>query len=111
MTADGTRVEVAANAGSVEDVRRAVAAGADGIGLLRTEFVFLSAQSMPTEAEQEAVYRDIARILDGRPLIVRTLDVGADKSLPYLPRAAEPGSREEPQALVDDIRTFFRTLR
>jgi phosphocarrier protein FPr len=90
VTADGTRVEVAANAGSVEDVRRAVAAGADGIGLLRTEFVFLSAQSMPTEAEQEAVYRDIARILDGRPLIVRTLDVGADKSLPYLPRAAEP---------------------
>jgi phosphocarrier protein FPr len=90
VTADGTRVEVAANAGSAEDVRRAVAAGADGIGLLRTEFVFMSARSMPTEAEQEAVYRDIARILDGRPLIVRTLDVGADKPLSYLPREAEP---------------------
>jgi multiphosphoryl transfer protein len=90
VTADGTRVEVAANAGSIEDVSRAVAAGADGIGLLRTEFVFLSAQSMPTEAEQEAVYRAIARILDGRPLIVRTLDVGADKPLPYLPRETEP---------------------
>ena len=90
VTADGTRVEVAANAGSAEDVRRAVAAGADGIGLLRTEFVFMSARSMPTEDEQEAVYRDIARILDGRPLIVRTLDVGADKPLSYLPREAEP---------------------
>ena len=90
VTADGTRVEVAANAGSAEDVRRAVAAGADGIGLLRTEFVFLSAGHMPTEQEQEAVYRDIARILDGLPLIVRTLDVGADKPLPYLPRDAEP---------------------
>jgi multiphosphoryl transfer protein len=90
VTADGTRVEVAANAGSAEDVRRAVAAGADGIGLLRTEFVFLSAERMPTEQEQEAVYRDIAQILDGRPLIVRTLDVGADKPLPYLPRDVEP---------------------
>ena len=90
VTADGTRVEVAANAGSAEDVRRAVAAGADGIGLLRTEFVFLSAGHMPTEQEQQAVYRDIARILDGLPLIVRTLDVGADKPLPYLPRDAEP---------------------
>jgi multiphosphoryl transfer protein len=90
VTRDGTRVEVAANAGSAEDVRRAMAAGADGIGLLRTEFVFMSAERMPTEQEQEAVYRDIARILDGRPLIVRTLDVGADKPLPYLPRDAEP---------------------
>jgi phosphocarrier protein FPr len=90
VTVDGARVEVAANAGSAEDVRRAVAAGADGIGLLRTEFVFLSAERMPTEQEQEAVYRDIAQILDGRPLIIRTLDVGADKPLPYLPRDAEP---------------------
>ena len=90
VTRDGTKVEVAANAGSAEDVRRAVAAGADGIGLLRTEFVFMSAERMPTEQEQEAVYRDIARILDGLPLIVRTLDVGADKPLPYLPRDAEP---------------------
>ncbi|HLI42058.1 MAG TPA: phosphoenolpyruvate--protein phosphotransferase [Streptosporangiaceae bacterium] len=90
VTADGTRVEVAANAGSVDDARRAVAAGADGIGLLRTEFVFLSAAAMPTEQDQEAVYREIAGILDGRPLIVRTLDVGADKPLPYLPREPEP---------------------
>lgn len=90
VTADGTRIEVAANAGSADDVRRAVAAGADGIGLLRTEFVFLSTASMPTEDEQAAVYADIAEMLGDRPLIIRTLDVGADKPLPYLPRDAEP---------------------
>ena len=83
-------IEVAANAGSPEDVRHAVQEGADGIGLLRTEFLFLGASSMPTEAEQAAVYADLAGILAGRPMIVRTLDVGADKPLPYLPREAEP---------------------
>jgi multiphosphoryl transfer protein len=90
VTADGTMIEVAANAGSPEDVRHAVQEGADGIGLLRTEFLFLGASSMPTEAEQAAVYADLAGILDGRPMIVRTLDVGADKPLRYLPREAEP---------------------
>ena len=90
VTADGTRIEVAANAGSPEDVRHAVDAGADGIGLLRTEFLFLDAPRMPTEAEQAAVYADLAGILAGRPMIVRTMDVGADKPLPYLPRDAEP---------------------
>jgi multiphosphoryl transfer protein len=90
VTVDGTRIEVAANAGSAQDVRHAVEAGADGIGLLRTEFLFLTASSMPTEAEQAAVYADMARVLAGRPMIIRTLDVGADKPLPYLPRDAEP---------------------
>ena len=90
VTADGTRIEVAANAGSPEDVRHAVDAGADGIGLLRTEFLFLAASSMPTEAEQAAVYADLAEVLAGRPMIIRTMDVGADKPLPYLPRDAEP---------------------
>jgi multiphosphoryl transfer protein len=90
VTADGTRIEVAANAGSPEDVRHAVEAGADGIGLLRTEFLFLDAPSMPTEAEQAAVYAGLAAVLAGRPMIVRTMDVGADKPLPYLPRDAEP---------------------
>jgi multiphosphoryl transfer protein len=90
VTADGTKIEVAANAGSPEDVRHAVEAGADGIGLLRTEFLFLTAASLPTEAEQAAVYADLAGVLAGRPMIIRTMDVGADKPLPYLPRDAEP---------------------
>jgi multiphosphoryl transfer protein len=90
VTVDGIAIEVAANAGSPEDVRHAVEAGADGIGLLRTEFLFLDAPSMPTEAEQAAVYTDLAQALAGRPMIIRTLDVGADKPLRYLPRDAEP---------------------
>ncbi len=90
VTRDGTVIEVAANAGSAADVRQAVAAGADGIGLLRTEFVFLNAAAMPAQAEQEAVYREIAQLLAGRPLIIRTLDVGADKPLAWLPRDPEP---------------------
>jgi phosphoenolpyruvate-protein phosphotransferase/dihydroxyacetone kinase phosphotransfer subunit len=89
VTIDGTRIEVAANAGSIEDAERAAAIGADGIGLLRTEFIFMDAEAMPTEAQQEAVYRRIAETLAGRPVVVRTLDVGADKPLPYLSRPPE----------------------
>jgi phosphoenolpyruvate-protein phosphotransferase/dihydroxyacetone kinase phosphotransfer subunit len=89
VTLDGARIEVAANVGSLEETEVAVAAGADGIGLLRTEFLFLDREAMPDEEEQEAAYRRVADVLAGRPLIVRTLDVGADKPLPYLPRAEE----------------------
>ncbi len=118
VTLDGTTVEVAANAGSVADVRRAVAAGADGIGLLRTEFLFLSAERMPSEEEQAAVYAEIAGILAGRPLIVRTLDVGADKPLPYLPREDEPNPQlgrrgirlglARPDVLLAQVRAVLR---
>jgi phosphocarrier protein FPr len=73
-----------ANVGGPGDVLAAVAAGADGIGLLRTEFLFLAADHLPTEDEQETVYRAVAEGLGGRPLTLRTLDVGADKQLPYL---------------------------
>ena len=63
----------------------AVAAGAEGCGLLRTEFLFLDRESPPSEGEQEKAYRAIANALDGRPLVVRTLDIGADKPARYLP--------------------------
>jgi multiphosphoryl transfer protein len=89
QTQDGQRIEVVANVGSPEDVDAAVANGAEGVGLLRTEFLFLDRDSVPTEDEQYAAYTDIADRLQGRPLILRTLDVGADKPLPYLPRRAE----------------------
>jgi len=88
-TRDGTIVEVAANIGSVEDAVRAVAAGADGVGLLRTEFLFLERATMPTEDEQFATLSAIAGALGDRPLTIRTLDVGADKPLPYLRQAPE----------------------
>jgi multiphosphoryl transfer protein len=92
VTRDGTRIEVLANAGQPQDVAAAVAEGAEGVGLLRTEFLFLGREAMPTEDEQEVAYRDAARTLDGRPLILRTLDVGGDKPLPYLamPQEANP---------------------
>jgi phosphoenolpyruvate-protein phosphotransferase/dihydroxyacetone kinase phosphotransfer subunit len=89
QTRDGRRIEVVGNVGSPEDVDAAVASGAEGVGLLRTEFLFLERDSLPTEDEQYAAYADMAERLQGRPLILRTLDVGADKPLPYLPRRAE----------------------
>ena len=84
-TKDGVRIEIAANLGSVADAEKAVAAGAEGCGLLRTEFLFLERQSPPDEAEQAEVYGAIARALDGRPLVIRTLDIGGDKPAAYLP--------------------------
>ena len=88
-TQDGRRIEVVANVGAPDDVDAAVANGAEGVGLLRTEFLFLERDSLPTEDEQYAAYADMAGRLEGRPLILRTLDVGADKPLPYVPRRAE----------------------
>lgn len=84
ITSDGRRVRVFANIGSVADVQVAVSNGAEGVGLLRTEFLYLGRTCPPTEEEQLAVYQTIAQVLDQRPLIIRTLDVGGDKPLPYL---------------------------
>ncbi|MHB8323262.1 MAG: phosphoenolpyruvate--protein phosphotransferase [Candidatus Dormibacteria bacterium] len=89
VTRDGVTIEVAANIGSVADARAAAEAGADGVGLLRTEFLFQGAEAMPDEDAQVAIYEAIASALQGRPLTIRTLDVGADKPLAYLPRPRE----------------------
>jgi phosphoenolpyruvate-protein phosphotransferase len=84
-TSDGVRIEVLANVGSVAEAETAVRNGAEGCGLLRTEFLFLERQSPPDETEQAAEYQRIATALDGRPLTLRTLDIGGDKPIPYLP--------------------------
>jgi phosphocarrier protein FPr/phosphocarrier protein len=89
VTTDGTRIEVVVNLGSADDARAAVAEGAEGCGLLRTEFLFLDRATPPDEDEQLAAYQAIADALGERPLIVRTLDIGADKPAPYLTIAAE----------------------
>lgn len=82
---DGARVEVFANLATIDDAHEAVANGAEGCGLLRTEFLFAEASQAPSEAEQEQVYKQYADILEGRPLIIRTIDVGGDKPIAYLP--------------------------
>jgi phosphocarrier protein FPr/phosphocarrier protein len=88
-TIDGTRIEVAVNLGSPADARAAVAQGAEGCGLLRTEFLFLDRATAPDEDEQLEAYQAVADALGDRPMIVRTLDIGADKPAPYLTLAAE----------------------
>jgi multiphosphoryl transfer protein len=88
-TADGQRVEIAANIGSPKDVTTALAYGAEGVGLFRTEFLFLNRDEAPGEDEQFAAYRAAADALGDRPLIIRTLDIGGDKPLPYLSQRSE----------------------
>lgn len=89
ITTDQHQVEIAANLGKVDDTLKAVKYGAEAIGLLRTELVFMSHNSAPNEQTQEKDYRVVLDGLAGRPLVVRTLDVGGDKPLPYLPIAEE----------------------
>lgn len=83
-SADGRRIEVGANVGTVEEARSAFENGAEGIGLFRTELMFLDRDEPPTEEEQYEILAETARLAEGRPVIVRTLDVGADKPLAWL---------------------------
>jgi phosphocarrier protein FPr len=89
VTQDGHRVEIVANIGGVMESQQAAERGAEGVGLLRTEFLFLERANAPTEDEQFEAYRDIAHGIGGQPVIVRTLDIGGDKPIPYLPLPAE----------------------
>lgn len=89
VSVDGVEVIVAANVGSVDDAEAGSAGGADGSGLVRTEFLFLGRDDAPGVDEQVAVYRSIAAALGGRRITLRTLDVGGDKPLPYAPQSPE----------------------
>lgn len=84
ITRDGLRVEVVANIGNVEGARAALDAGAEGVGLLRTEFLYLERNHLPDEEEQYRAYRAIVDVFGDLPVILRTLDIGGDKELPYL---------------------------
>jgi phosphocarrier protein FPr/phosphocarrier protein len=103
-TADGARIEVFANVGALADAEPAVNNGAEGCGLLRTEFLFLDRATPPSEDEQAGAYQAIAAALAPRPVIVRTLDVGGDKPAPYLDLAAE----ENPALGVRGLRVGLR---
>ena len=84
LTTDGARVEVVANISDVAEAVAAVEAGAEGVGLLRTEFLFVNRDHPPSEEEQVAIYSAMLGALNGLPIIIRTLDVGGDKEIPYL---------------------------
>ncbi len=81
-TRDGRRIEVAANLGSPKEAADALSWGAEGVGLFRTEFLFMERDELPTEEEQYGVYREVAEAFGERPVIIRTIDVGGDKELP-----------------------------
>lgn len=84
VTRDGRKVMLAANIGNADEAAKAVKAGAEGIGLFRTEFLFMNKQALPTEEEQYNEYKKAAVVLDGRQLTIRTLDIGGDKDIPYM---------------------------
>jgi phosphocarrier protein FPr len=92
ITQDNHPIEIAANAGNVQDAQAAIKNGAEAIGLLRTEFLFLTRSTPPDESEQFDVLAQIGHTMGDRPVIIRTLDVGGDKNLPYidLPEEANP---------------------
>lgn len=89
ITTDGRRVEVAANISDPAEAVQAVDAGGEGVGLMRTEFLFLQRDLPPDEEEQFAAYRTMVRAMNGLPIILRTLDIGGDKNVPYLRMPAE----------------------
>jgi phosphoenolpyruvate-protein phosphotransferase len=112
------RIPLYANAGTRAEVERAMAAGAEGIGLLRTEFLFQDRTLAPTEAEQVAEYTAIVHAAGGRPVIIRTLDIGADKPAPFLPLSPEANPqlgvrgirllRDYPDLLRTQLRALLR---
>lgn len=83
-TSDGTHVELAANIGTPDDLKGVIENGAEGIGLYRTEFLYMGRDEMPTEDEQFEAYKKVLETMEGKRVVVRTLDIGGDKELPYL---------------------------
>ncbi|GAB4385830.1 MAG: phosphoenolpyruvate--protein phosphotransferase [Elainellaceae cyanobacterium] len=121
LMTDGHRVEVVANIGAAREAEQAVNAGAEGIGLMRTEFLFLQRSQPPSEEEQVAAYTQMAQALNGLPLIIRTLDIGGDKEIPYLrlPKEENPflgvrGIRlcfAQPDLFKTQLRAIFRAAQ
>lgn len=117
-TRSGRRIEVSANLGSPEEAEGALQWGAEGVGLFRTEFLFMQRESLPEEEEQYEAYAAVARAFSGRPVIVRTLDVGGDKDLPGIEQPEEDNpflgwrgirmSLDEPELFKVQIRALLR---
>ena len=112
ITTDGHRVEVVANIAKIKDAEDAISLGGEGVGLLRSEFVFMDRTAAPSEDEQTGIYRSILEVLGrDRPMVLRTLDIGGDKPLPYLsmPREENPFLGERGIRLQLDQPELFRT--
>ena len=117
-TRDGLRIEIGANVNRPDQVAMALDEGAEGVGLMRTEFLFLEASASPSEDEQCDVYRGMIEALDGRPLVIRALDIGGDKQVAHLhlPREENPflgvrGARlllRRPDLLTPQLRAIYR---
>nr|WP_231635928.1 phosphoenolpyruvate--protein phosphotransferase [Novosphingobium sp. ST904] len=120
-TRDGHRVEIAANVNRPDQVAFALAQGGEGVGLMRTEFLFLERGDSPGEDEQAEIYRAMTEALEGRPLVVRALDIGGDKQVPHLdlPREENPflgvrGARlllRRPDLLEPQLRALYRAAK
>lgn len=121
QTPDGHRIDIGANVNLPDQVPMALEQGAEGVGLMRTEFLFLERGSTPSEDEQHATYLAMAKALDGRPLIVRALDIGGDKQVAHLelPREENPflgvrGARlllRRPDLLEPQLRALYRAAK
>ncbi len=118
QTRDGRTVEIVANIGGVIDARQAIDFGAEGVGLLRTEFLYLDYGRLPSEEEQVAIYREILQVMGSRPVVVRTLDIGGDKPVDYLDLRPETNPflgwrairmmRDHPDVLFAQMRALLR---
>jgi phosphoenolpyruvate-protein phosphotransferase (PTS system enzyme I) len=117
-TSDGRRIEVSANIGSAKDAEEALSWGAEGVGLFRTEFLFMERPELPSEEEQYEVYREVAEAFGDKPVIIRTLDVGGDKDLPGVDQPAEENpflgwrgirmSLDTPELFKPQVRALLR---
>lgn len=117
-TASGTRISLLANIGNIQDAQMALERGAEGVGLFRTEFLFMEATSAPTEQHQFDVYKKILEIFSGKKVVIRTLDIGGDKEIPYmkLPKEENPflglrGLRlclKQPEIFLPQLRALIR---
>lgn len=111
VTADGVQVELASNIGGIDDLEKVLENGADGIGLFRTEFLYMGRSSFPSEEEQYSVYKHVLEKMNGKRVVIRTLDIGGDKELPYLqlPKEMNPFLGQRAIRLCLDKEDLFRT--
>lgn len=118
LTKDGHQVELAANIGTPKDLEGVINNGAEGVGLYRTEFLYMDSHEMPTEEDQFEAYKAVLEGMNGKPVVVRTMDIGGDKELPYLPLPHEMNpflgyrairiSLNEPEMFRTQLRALLR---